>query len=53
MNRSELINSRISNWGSVVEIEARRAESRDGVLGEGQPAPSPPAMGSEGAYFKH
>jgi len=24
-------------------LEARRAESGDGVIGEGQPAPSPPA----------
>jgi len=24
-------------------LKARRAESRGGVLGEGQPAPSPPA----------
>jgi len=31
------------------KLEARRAESGGGVLGEGQPGPSPPARGSGGA----
>jgi len=32
-------------WPKATRFEARNVESGDGVLEEGQPAPSPPARG--------